>query len=179
MTEVRQAMSKILVVEPRNMLRQAISLALFPDHEVQMSPLLSEGDIAMAQEFDLVIIHSAGLRATNSLSSQLIRAVQSWKVPTIWIEDAAVRQAPARDNLVVLSGPIQKESLQSAVAKCLGVSPSKLDGTASTSPKESMATKGVRTPASQSSGPQIIELVDVVAEPPESRKNRKQPTKTK
>src|SRR5215510_1315963 len=180
MTEVRKAMSKILVVEPRNMLRQAISLALFPDHEVQMAPLLSEGSAAVAQEFDLVIIDSAALRATNSLSSQLVRAVQSWKVPTIWIDDAAVHQAPARDKLVVLSEPIQKESLQSAVAKCLGVSPSKLDGTASTSAKESMATKEVRTvTSSQSSGPQIIELVDVVAEPPESRKNRKQPTKTK
>ena len=172
-------MSKILVVEPRNMLRQAISLALFPDHEVQMAPLLSEGSAAVAKEFDLVIIDSAALRATNSLSSQLVRTVQSWEVPTIWIDDAAARQAPARDKLVVLSGPIQKESLQSAVTKCLGASPSKRDGTASTSAKESMATKEVRTPASQSSGPQIIELVDVVAEPPESRKNMKQPTKTK
>src|SRR5262245_16912726 len=144
MTEVRRAMSKILVVEPRNILRQAISLALFPDHEVQMSPLLSEGDAAMAQEFDLVIIDSAGLRATNSLSSQLVRAVQSWKVPTIWIDDAAARQAPVRDKLVVLNGPIQKESLQSAVTKCLGASPSKLDGTTSTSAKKSMAKTEVR-----------------------------------
>ena len=172
-------MSKILVVEPRNMLQQAISLALFPDHEVQMSPLLSEGDAAMAQEFDLVIIDSAGLRATNSLSSQLVRAVQSWKVPTIWIDDAAARQAPVRDKLLVLNGPIQKEGLQSAVTKCLGALPSKLDSTASTSAKGSMATKEVRTPAYQNSGPQIIELVDVVAEPPESRKNRKQQIKTK
>jgi hypothetical protein len=43
-----------------------------------------------------------------------------------------------------------------------------------------MAGKEVRTvTASQSSGPQIIELVDVVAEPPESKKNRKQQIKTK
>ena len=33
--------------------------------------------------------------------------------------------------------------------------------------------------ASQGTGPQIIELVDVVAEPPESRKTKKQQTKTK
>ena len=169
-------MSKILVVEPRNMLRQAISLALFPDHEVQMAPLLSEGDAAMAQEFDLVIIDSAGLRATNSLSSQLVRAVQSWKVPTIWIDDAAVRQAPARDKLVVLSGPIQKESLQSAVTKCLGISSSKR--TTSIAAKESMTTKELSATMPQSTSPQIIELVDVVEEPPVSRKNRKQ-TKTK
>ena len=33
-------MSRILVVEPRNVLRQAISLALFPDHEVQTATFL-------------------------------------------------------------------------------------------------------------------------------------------
>src|SRR5262245_66231678 len=113
-------MSRILVVEPRNILRQAIGLALFPDHEVQMASLLSEGDAAMAQEFDLVIIDSAGLRATNSLSSQLVRAVQSWKVPTLWIDDTGARQVPALDKLVVLTGPIQKESLESAVTECHG-----------------------------------------------------------
>jgi hypothetical protein len=84
-------MSRILVVEPRNILRQAIGLALFPDHEVQMAALLSDSNATVAQEFDLVIIDSAALRATNTLSSQLVRAVQSWKVPTIWIDDTGAR----------------------------------------------------------------------------------------
>jgi len=120
------------------------------------------------------------LRATNTLNSQLVRAVQSWKVATIWIDDTGARQAPARDKLVVLTGPIQKESLQSAVTKCLGISSAKQNSTTSIPAKEPMATKEPRTAtASQGTAPQIIELVDVVAEPSESRKTKKQPTKTK
>jgi DNA-binding NtrC family response regulator len=173
-------MSRILVVEPRNILRQAISLALFPDHEVQMATFVSDSDAAVAKDFDLVIIDSAALREANALSSQLIRAVQGWKVPTIWIDDTGGGQAPARDKLVVLTRPVQKDSLQSAVAKCLGISSSKQNSTTSIPAKEPMATKEPRTAtASQGTGPQIIELVDVVAEPPESRKTKKQQTKTK
>ena len=175
-------MSRILVVEPRNILRQAIGLALFPDHEVQMAAWLSDSHATVAQEFDLVIVDAAASRATNTntLNSQLVRAVQSWKVPTIWIDDTGARQAPARDKLVVLTGPIQKESLQSAVTKCLGISFSKQNSTTSIPTKEPMATKEPRTAmASQGTGQQIIELVDVVAEPPESKKTKKQQTKTK
>ena len=168
-------MSRIFVVEPRSMLRQAISLALFPDHEVQMAALWSGSNATVAQEFDLVIIDAAALRAASRFSSQLIRAVQSWTVPTIWIDDTGEREAPAREGLVVLMGPIQKESLQSAVTKCLSISSSKR--TTSIAAKESM-TKEPSATMPQSTSPQIIELVDVVEEPPASRKNRKQ-TKTK
>ena len=157
------------------MLRQAISLALFPDHEVQMAALWSGSDATLAKEFDLVIIDAAALRAANTFSSQLIRAVESWTVPTIWIDDTGAREAPPREGLVVLTGPIQKERLQSAVTKCLGISPSmRTMGIA----KESMTTKELNATMPQSTGPQIIELVDVVEEPPASRKNRKQ-AKTK
>ena len=60
-------MSRILVVEPRNILRQAISLALFPDHEVQMATFLPDSNAAAVKEFDLVIIDSAALRETQHL----------------------------------------------------------------------------------------------------------------
>lgn len=173
-------MSRILVIEPRNILRQAIGLALFPDHEVQMAALLSDSHATVAQEFDLVIIDSAALRATNTSSSQLVRAVRSWKVPTIWIDDSGARQVPTRDKLVVLTGPIQKESLQSAISKCLGLLSSKQNSTSSIPAREPVATKKPKTAtAFQDMGPQIIELVDVVAEPPESRKTKKPQTKTK
>jgi hypothetical protein len=173
-------MSRILVVEPRNILRQAISLALFPDHEVQTATFLSDSNAAIAKEFDLVIIDSEALSETSNSSSQLIRTVQGWKVPTIWIDDTGGRQAPARDNRVMLTGPIQKDTLQSAVAKCLGISSSKQNGTAGMLAKERKVTKEAITAAvSQSAGPQVIELVDVVAEPPERRKSKKQQTKTK
>jgi DNA-binding NtrC family response regulator len=180
MTGLAWRMSRILVVEPRNILRQAISLALFPEHEVQMATFLPDSDAAVAKDFDLVIIDSAALRDTNTSSSQLIRAVQGWKVPTIWIDDTGGGQAPARDKLVVLARPVQKDTLQSAVANCLGISSSKQNGILSRPVKERMATKEASTAAaSHGAGPQIIELVDVVEEPPERRKNRKQQTKTK
>jgi hypothetical protein len=173
-------MSRVLVIEPRNILRQAISLALFPDHEVQTATFLPDGNAAAAKEFDLVIIDSAALRETSTSSSQIFRTVQGWKVPTIWIDDTGGRQAPARDNLVMLTGPIQKDTLQSAVAKCLGISSSKQNGSAGILAKERMTTKESTTVAvSQVTGPQVIELVDVVAEPPARRKSKKQQTKTK
>jgi DNA-binding response OmpR family regulator len=172
-------MSKILVVEPRNVLRQAISLALFPDHEVQTATFLSDSDAAIAKEFDLVIIDSEALGETSNSSSQLIRTVQGWKVPTIWIDDTGGDQAPAYDQLLVLTRPIQKDTLQSAVANCLGISSSKQNGTAGMLAKERKVTKQANTAAvSQSAGTQVIELVDVVAEPPERRKSKQQ-TKTK
>ena len=172
-------MSRVLVIEPRNVLRQAISLALFPDHEVQTATFLSDSNAAIAKEFDLVIIDSAAFRETSTSSSQILRAVQGWKIPTIWIDDTGGRQAPARDNLVMLTGPIQKDTLQSAVAKCLGISSSKQNGTAGILAKERMATKEASTVAvSQVTGPQVIELVDVVAEPPGRKKSKKQQPKT-
>ena len=172
-------MSRILVVEPRNILRQAISLALFPDHEVQTTTFLSEANAAVAKEFDLVIIDSAALRETSNSSSQLSRTVQGWKVPTIWIDDTEGGHDPD-DQLVVLIRPIQKDTLQSAVAKCLGMSSSKQNGTAGILAKERMATKEASTVAvPQVTGTQVIELVDVVAEAPGRKKNKKQQTKTK
>ncbi|SRR6266498_3374902 len=171
-------MSRILVVEPRNILRQAISLALFPDHEVQTATFLSDNNVAVVKEFDLVIIDSGALGETSNSSSQLIRTVQGWKVPTIWIDDTGAGQAHAHDQLV-LTPPIQKEALQSVVAKCLGMSSSKQNRITSIAVKERMTTKEARTvAAAQVTDPQVIELVDVVAEPPERRKSKKQQTKT-
>ena len=141
-----------------------------------MAALWSGSSATLPQEFDLVIIDAAALRASNTFSSQLVRAVESWAVPTIWIDDTGARQAPSREGLVVLTGSIQKESLQSAVKKCLDGSSTKR--ATSMAAKESMTTKELSAAMPQSTGPQIIELVDVVEEPPASRKTRKQ-AKTK
>jgi DNA-binding response OmpR family regulator len=169
-------MSKILVVEPRNLLRQAISLALFPDHEVQTTALL-ENSAAIAKEFDLVIIDSATLGETHHSSRQLVRALQGSKVPMIWIEGSEGEQAGTRDHRLVLTKPIQKHTLQSVVTTCLdnsSVKQNKQIGVTKVAAKE-MKTA---TP-SQASRPQIIELVDVVEEPPGSRNRKRQPTKMK
>ena len=118
-------MSRILVVEPRNLLRQAISLALFPDHEVQLAALLSDSNAVVAKEFDLVIIDSAALSETGNSSTETLQRLQGWKIPTIWIDDTGSGPAAAHDKLIVLTSPIQKDTLQSAITKCLDRSPSK------------------------------------------------------
>lgn len=180
MSEGCIAMSRILVVEPRNLLRQAISLALFPDHEVQLAALLSDSSAVVAKEFDLVIIDSAALSETGNSSTETLQRLQGWKIPTIWIDDTGSGPAAAHDKLIVLASPIQKDTLQSAITKCLDRSPSKQNVTASTPAKERMATTEARNAAApQAVGPQIIELVDVVAEPPKRRKSKIQEKRTK
>jgi hypothetical protein len=152
-------------------LRQAISLALFPDHEVQLAALLSDSNASVAKEFDLVIIDSAVFRATGESSGEHLRKLREWKVPTVWIDDIGGDRTAGHDKFVVLTSPIQKDTLQSAITECLAGPSSKENRTASM-PRERMATKQARTAvASEAAGPQIIELVDVVAEPPERRKS--------
>jgi DNA-binding NtrC family response regulator len=173
-------MSRILVVEPRNILRQAISLALFPDHEVQFVALLSDSNVVVAKEFDLVIIDSAALSEIGNSSTEILKRLQGWKIPTIWIDDTGRGQIPAHDKLIVLTSPIQKDTLQSAITKCLDRSPSEQSGTARTPATERRATREARNVAAQQAvGPQIIELVDVVAEPPARRKSKIQGRRTK
>jgi hypothetical protein len=174
-------MSKILVVEPRKILQQAIRLALYPDHEVQLETNLSDKEPSAIKNFDLAIIDAAALRDVNASGAQHLRAVQGWKIPKIWIDEAERVRAPGRDKLVVLTKPIQKETLQSAVATCLGASlPAKQNGTGRRSATGTTGSSG--TTASDSSttpGATIIELVDVVEEPPERKSHNRQQRKTK
>ena len=166
-------MSRILLVEPRDILRQAISLALFPDHEVQLATLFSDADELIAPQFDLIIIDSAALSETGNSDGELLHKLRASKIPTIWIDDPRGGEAATHDKLVVLASPIQKEALHAAMTKCLDRSSVKSDASASMSAKERIARKEARTVLeSQATGPQIIELVDVVAEPPERGKSR-------
>jgi hypothetical protein len=164
-------MSRILVVEPRRILRQAISLALFPDHQVDAATGLSDRHAAGTLDCDMVIIDAAGLRETGYSHSDLAATVRKWKIPTVWINDAEGDQAPARDELVVLNTPILKDALQGVIATYLGPSSIKQNGAPNTAVRERSTPKDAET-AAESQVPQIIELVDVVAEPPERRKNK-------
>lgn len=174
-------MSKILVVEPRKILQQAIRLALYPDHEVQLQTNLADQEPSAIKNFDLAIIDAAALRDINVPGTQSLRAVQGWKIPKIWIDEAERMQAPARDQLVVLTKPIQKETLQSAVATCLGASlPAKQNGAGRQPAKET--TGSGATAASDTgttAGPVIIDLVDVVEESPARKSHGRQQRKTK
>jgi hypothetical protein len=165
-------MSKILLVEPRNILRQALSLALFADHEVHLASGLPDRDAAGALGCDLVIIDAAALRETGHAKSDLVATVQGWKVPTLWIDDPEGNQGSARADLVVLARPIRKDALQQAIAECLQMVSIQANRAPSLGVKGEQAAKEETTTA-MAQHSQVIELVDVVAEAPESRKSKK------
>lgn len=175
-------MSRILVVEPQKILQQAIVLFLFPDHEVEVNEKVSENETW--KDFDLAIVDVAALREVNMVGAQWSRTVEGWKIPTIWIDDAAGSQAPTGKQLVVLGRPMQRDALQAAMAKCLGTS-LKQNGTTSISATdrtallEITAEESSAADAVQVTGSPVIELVDVVEEEPGRKKNRRQQRNTK
>ena len=115
-------MSKILVVEPYRMLQQAIALALFPEYEVKIASAMPE--FAVLKDFDAVIVDLESLVASAGGAEATIRAVQSWKVPTVLVQVSPHGPTPQRENLISFNTPIEKEVLLSALAECLGI-PSK------------------------------------------------------
>jgi hypothetical protein len=174
-------MSKILVVEPRKILQQAICLALCPDHEVQLDANLSEKKPITIKDYDLAIIDAAALRDPNVPNTQNLRVLQEWKIPKIWIDEADRGQAPRGDKLVVLTKPIQKESLQAAVATCLGASLARRPNGSGRQPaRETIGSGGTTVSDSgAAAGPVIIDLVDVVEESPERKSQGRQQRRTK
>ena len=111
-------MSKILVVEPHRMLQQAIALALFPEHEVKIVSAIPES--SALKDFDAVIFDLKSLGESAGGAEAAVRAVQSWKVTTVWVQGSSHEPTPQRENLIPINMPIEKEVLLSAVAECLG-----------------------------------------------------------
>jgi DNA-binding NtrC family response regulator len=165
-------MGKILVIQPHRMLQQALVLALFPDHEVQAIESLPES--SAVKDFDAVIVDAGSLVESGGAAAQGIRAVQSWTVPTVWVEGVQSAQPPKRDKLVAVRRPITRDALQSAVAECLELaSTSKRNGPVTAQSQEDrmagkakakeQMTGGISEPAEA----RVIELVDVVEAGPE------------
>jgi hypothetical protein len=80
-------MSNVLVIEPRKILQHATTIALFPDHEARIVDAIPEA--ALVYECDAVIVDAVALREINALSAQALRAMEEWKVPTVWIDGDA------------------------------------------------------------------------------------------
>jgi hypothetical protein len=160
-------MTRILVIEPHQMLRYAFTVALCLEHQVEIVDRIPEQ--GALKETALVIIDVAALRGRNALAVPDLSAVRSWKVPTIWIDGDAGAQAPAREKLLRLTWPLEKDALRKAVEQCLA----KVDVLSRTDPK---ATSQAESPAAAKGQPaearssqsntnaanQFIELVDVV-----------------
>lgn len=168
-------MRKILVVEPRRMLQQAITLSLIADHEVKLITAIPSGEAPWMTEYDALVIDAAALREQNGLSGQMVQNLLHASIPIIWIENSDIELAPKRDKVVVVKEPIEKKTLLLALAQCLQIPTASTSGSPSAQRK---TTKGSsKSPrrenktgvAAKQPGSQVIELVDVVEEGPANK----------
>jgi len=143
-------MSKILVVETHRMLQQAIALALFPEHEVKIGSAIPES--SELKGFDAVIVDVGSIGESDGDFELAIRAVQSWKVPTVWVQGSFHGPTPQRENLIPINTLIEKEVLLSALAECLGI-PS----------RDKRLDRSTRAPALAGDS-EVIELLEIVEE---------------
>src|SRR3989338_4611112 len=176
-------MGKILLIEPQKILQQAISLFLFPEHEVRVEDEAGAA-VSSFQDYDLVIIDGDALRERNRLTPEVLRAIQGCKTPTLWLEEEAASQAPKRDKLVVVKKPLEKGALEAAVGDFLSPGLSRdRGGTATPAPGRGGAAKGVskKKPVEQTeqSAFQFIDLVEVVDEEAPPKQGKKAPRKSK
>jgi len=162
-------MSKILVIQPHKMLQHAIALSLFPQYQTRMTPVIPEsGEI---KDVDAVIIDAASLRETHGLTAEAMVSLQGWKVPMIWIDRADSSLTPSNENLVVVKTPIARQSLQKAVAECLGES-SKTVRKGSAPARDQEERPSAHAAVNETIvNAEVIELVDVVQEAPKDNKN--------
>jgi hypothetical protein len=164
-------MSRLLVIEPNLMLRYAIAVALTPDHLAQFSNDLPQA--STLANVDGVIVDVAMLRQCATAVDP--GKVDSWKVPTVWIDDRESTSPPRRDNWVTLTLPVQRERLLKAVFDCLNpptganASAKKPDsGTVVT-----VKTRAKKAQTNESDSPvsragEVIELIEVVDDDPEN-----------
>jgi hypothetical protein len=121
------------------------------------------------KDFDAVIIDAASLAERNAGTE--LRAVQSWKVPTVWIDKSDAADAPTRKNLVIVKRPVQHDSLRKALLECLtpsAIATPKAPRSVTKAPGANgskVKGRGKSVPTA-SNERQFIELVEVVEAPP-------------
>ena len=155
-------MSKILVVQPHKILQHAIALSVFPQHQTRMTTSIPGS--SELKEVDAVIIDAASLREIHGLSTQAIHSLQGCNIPIVWI-DSVDSRPPANANIIVVSTPITKQSLQSALAQCLGELPRRARKSTRTRNPEGLHFRN----AVISEHREVIDLVEVVEEAPGSQ----------
>jgi hypothetical protein len=161
-------MSKILVVEPYKILQRAITVSFFPDHEVQITDQLPEMNAFEQPSYDIVVVDAGALRERNTVGD-LNRRVQSWRIPTIWLEETISTVVPTRDKLVVLRKPILKNDLLSALDQCqekrstMSLTRESAEVGEKVRGREGFANADLEPQPKQEKA-RVIELVDVVEE---------------
>jgi hypothetical protein len=118
-------MSRILLIEPDRMLRHALTIALFPEHQVVAASALPN---AAMKDFDLLIVDAGTLQEQNLLSARECERLKAWKLPVLWFgADGALAQSDD-DRWLRLQPPLSKEILRRDLARCLGASMSAAKG---------------------------------------------------
>jgi hypothetical protein len=159
-------MSHILLIEPDRMLRQAFTMALFPEHQLKVAHSIPE---SAPEKADVLIVDAVALQRLEPISAQQLCLLAAWKLPTIWVGGNQLIPAAIRDQVVAIEPPLVKEGLQRALAQCLGKTAIlKRVGNAASARSE---TPSVAKPkakrisdSAQKAGESFIELVDVVEE---------------
>jgi hypothetical protein len=147
-------MSKVLVIEPYRILQQAVAIALYPEHDVQLMDIISES--LDPKDFDAAIVDAASLREKSGLNAQELRTIYGWKLPMIWIDGEASGEGSPPNKIVILKQPISRNALMAALAECLGET-----------------TKGKSIgPTARIEPEKFIELTDVVEEGPAGDKTK-------
>jgi len=107
-------MGKILLIGPNRILNQAVSLYLFPQHDVQVKSNLEEIDPKALQEYDLLIV-DAPAGADGKSGTAVTRSIQKLKTPTLWLEEDGSTPPAKRKGLLSLKIPIKREAFQKAL----------------------------------------------------------------
>ncbi len=159
-------MSKVLLIEPDKMLRQAFMVALFPEFQIEVVEAMPDAE---PKDFDAMIVDAAALQGREPELASKIRAVVAWRLPIIWIDGDRPAHAPDRAKCIRLRRPVAKEVLCRALAQCLNATagPNSHDS-ARAEPTKTPLRKRQRTRKATDSvtgeGRKIIDLVDVVEE---------------
>lgn len=163
-------MEKILLIEPQSILRQAVSLFLFPEYEVQVREAITAVQVESLPECDLFIIDASALREKGQLPPELMRAIEVCKIPALWLQENGSPEPPNRAKLATVKKPIEREALESAVADLLSHNRAAKGNVNSSAAKSAEGKKAIgtryegRAESSSQGGLEFIELVDAVEE---------------
>jgi hypothetical protein len=153
-------MKKILIIEPRRMLRQAMILNLVPEYEVELGGTV---DGVKVDGFDAVLVDYAALREGDAFSGASLSAMQAWRIPTVLIEGDDPASISDRAGLVRVKAPVGREALSGAVGVCLGAPPNESTPEHIQPAASVLADIAVRNEAADGAAA-VIELTDVVEE---------------
>ena len=147
------------------MLRYALAVALTPDHRIQFFDTLPES--SALTDVDAVVVDAATLRVAENPPAVDFKAIERWRVPTVWIDDRDLSAPPARANWVNLKPPVQREQLHKALFECLNP-PAEAQPAArkieprAAAPVRARGKKSAESAAAPPAADNVIELVDVV-----------------